>query len=81
MVKNKLIKKYETKFNVETHKRLERGMKKYGENKWQYIDALDELEQEILDIRNYALFLWIKIRELSKDVNIRRRRTGMSENS
>ena len=54
------------RFNQEADKRLEMGMKRYGKNNWKKIDALSELEEELLDIRNYALFTYIKVKKMGR---------------
>ena len=54
------------RFNQEADKRLEMGMKRNGKNNWKKIDALSELEEELLDIRNYALFTYIKVKKIKK---------------
>lgn len=57
---------YRAKFNREANKRLVEGIKKYGKDNWIKVDLLKEIQDEILDIRNYALFMYTKIEMMKR---------------
>lgn len=55
--------KYKNKFNEEADKRLDLGKEQYNDawKSMSNIEILEEARQECLDLRNYALFAYIKL--------------------
>lgn len=48
-------------------KRMQRGKKKYG-NKYLKANIIDELEDELVDVANYAYMLWCKVKKLKMKI-------------
>jgi NTP pyrophosphatase (non-canonical NTP hydrolase) len=56
-------KKELNEFNIRAYRKFQRGRKEHGE-KFSRIKIKKELEDELLDISNYAFMMWMRIRKL-----------------
>lgn len=54
-------------FQYKMCERFTKGRKKY-KNKYLKRDNLSELQDELIDVANYAMMEWMKIEELKKKV-------------
>lgn len=48
-------------FTAKQRQRMEKSHNKYG-NDWFFTDLTHEIEEEVLDLANYAYFLYYKIK-------------------
>jgi len=48
--------------------RLEKGRRKYGDDAYWYRDILTEIQEELLDIMNYAYLQWLKVQRLKEQL-------------
>lgn len=60
-----LIQALSDQFDVECQTRHEMGQKKYGPVKFLEVNAAHEAMAEVVDLANYARYLWIKLAILS----------------
>lgn len=67
---SKINRKDFNKFIKDMWKRLERGKEKYGDT-YEDDDIVKELEEELMDVANYAFMLWLKIIKISKKFKVK----------
>ena len=50
--------------------RLEAGEKEYGPGTYNSMDVLAEAKEELLDVANYALFLYVKLKRIQEMIDV-----------
>jgi hypothetical protein len=57
-------------FDEACHERHEMGEEKYGPNTWHEANTLAMMQDEIVDIANYARYSWIKLQMLRMTLDV-----------
>ena len=66
-----LLKMWDEEFNRMTRERLEAGAKEYGETAFVDADVFQMAKEEVVDLSNYARFLYYKLSALELELKVR----------
>ncbi|MHA2100956.1 MAG: hypothetical protein ACW99A_19965 [Candidatus Kariarchaeaceae archaeon] len=56
-------------FNRRRKERLEKGVKKYGDGLFNQHDLVVDVEEELLDLANYAYLLYCRIKNIESSID------------